>query len=316
LEAIITSHAFGKWTVMPSEPMLSISTKVWESFRAIAPSGELNYENRKVPLEDLHFFHIRMKSPDLLRFNLVSSSSTLLFNLVGSCIVEIRPGQTRAFHERSCNLINRANNEFSLRFREKMTSLLLLICLSKEFALTLEEEIAIPRNESSALLTAKNYIIIPDMLDLLSEILFHDCSPEGEDFIVEEVVRALLLWMIDKKERGPFQPLSTYKADEGWFREMKNRLLEVKNKPQSFQRLMQAAGIIEVKRFRKLLRSFYGLSIQEFLTEARMCEAQTMLLKMDRPIKQIAAETGYKNIYHFTKVFKAYTGMPPAIFRK
>ncbi len=193
---------------------------------------------------------------------------------------------------------------------------MLLICLNMEFIQSQMEQIAILRNERSALLTAKNYIITREMLDLLSEILFHDCSLECEDFIVEEVVRALILWIIDKKERGPFQPLSTYKADEGWFREMKNRLLEVKNKPLSFQRLMKAAGIMEVKRFRKLLRSFYGLSIQEFLTEARMCEAQTMLLKMDRPIKQIAAETGYKNIYHFTKVFKAYTGVPPAIFRK
>ncbi len=47
-----------------------------------------------------------------------------------------------------------------------------------------------------------------------------------------------------------------------------------------------------------------------------MSEAQASLLKMDRPIKQIAAETGYKNIYYFTKIFNAYTGMPPATFQK
>ena len=302
--------------LIPSEPMRQQSTKSWASFRGTAPTGELNYENRETALVDLHFFHIRMESPDLLRLNLISSPGTLLFNFVGSCIVEIRPGHTRVFHERSCNLISRESPEFSLLFSEKMTSLLLLICLSKEFTRSLEEEIVIPRNDRSAFLTAKNYIITQDLLDLLSEILFNDCALECEDFIIEEVVRAILLCIMDKKEKGPFQSLSPDKTDADWFREMKNRLLEVKNSPLSFQRLMKAAGIIQVKRFRRLLKSFYGLSIREFLTEARMSEAQTLLLKMEQPIKQIAAEIGYKNIYYFTKIFKQYTGMPPAAFQK
>ncbi len=316
MEAIITSQAYGKWILVPSEPMLPFSARSRGSYKAIAPSGELTYENRTMPQVDLHFFHIRMKTSDILRFNLLSSPYTLLFNLLGSCIVEVRSGPSRVFHERSCNLICRENSEFSLRFKEKMTSLFLVICFSKEFIGRVEEEIVIPGNDRIAYLNAKNFIVTKDLLDLLSQILFHDCSLKYKDFIIEEFALAILLCLMGKREKGPFQPLSHDHTDTDSLREMKNQLLEVKNRALSFQCLMKTAGIIQVNRLRRLLKSFYGLSIEEFLTEARMSEAQSLLLKMDRPIKQIAAETGYKNVYYFTRIFSAYTGMPPATFQK
>mgnify|MGYP001551276322 FL=1 len=97
---------------------------------------------------------------------------------------------------------------------------------------------------------------------------------------------------------------------------MNRQLLAVKNKPLPFQQLLKTAGITEIKRFRRLLHSFYGLSIQQQLTEARIAEAQTLLRTTCLPIKQISALTGYQNIYYFTKIFKQYTGVPPSRFQK
>ena len=316
METRISSKASGEWILEPTEPTLPFTGKSWLSFRASTSTGVLDYEIRETSLVQLHVFHLRMNNPDLLKIDLTHCPYTLLFQLLGFGIFVNNPGHTRTFYERSCNLLSQKESMFHFQFPGPSVSLSLLICFQDEFALSLEEEIPLSRNSGTAFLTGKNIIIDRFLLDLLSEILFPDCSSEWEDFILEELIRSMTHWMMDKKDQGPFQPLHLEKTDADWFQAMKQQLLSVKNKAFPFQRLLKTAGILEVRRFRKLLKSFYGLTIQELLTEARMAEAQTLLRTTDLPIKQIAADTGYKNIYYFTRIFNQYTGMPPAQFQK
>ncbi len=77
-----------------------------------------------------------------------------------------------------------------------------------------EEEIVIPGNDRIAYLNAKNFIVTKDLLDFLSQILFHDCSLKCKDFIIEESALAILLCLMRKKEKGPFQPLSHDHTDK------------------------------------------------------------------------------------------------------
>ncbi|MBR2044233.1 MAG: helix-turn-helix transcriptional regulator [Clostridia bacterium] len=54
----------------------------------------------------------------------------------------------------------------------------------------------------------------------------------------------------------------------------------------------------------------------EYVTSYRMKIAKKHLAFTEIPIKDVAGRCGYKTVQHFGRVFKATTGMTPALFRK
>lgn len=70
---------------------------------------------------------------------------------------------------------------------------------------------------------------------------------------------------------------------------------------------------------RALTRRFkarYGKTLKGLQIELRMAAARLMLRTTDLQIQQIAAETGYSDLYQFTAAFKKHCGMPPTSFRQ
>ncbi|MEA4889368.1 MAG: response regulator [Clostridiaceae bacterium] len=59
-----------------------------------------------------------------------------------------------------------------------------------------------------------------------------------------------------------------------------------------------------------------GQTFTEYLTTQRMNYAERRLLSTDLPVFRIAEETGYKDYFHFAKVFKRATGSTPTDYRK
>ncbi|WP_316820097.1 helix-turn-helix domain-containing protein [Pedobacter gandavensis] len=55
----------------------------------------------------------------------------------------------------------------------------------------------------------------------------------------------------------------------------------------------------------------FGLTIHKFITKHRMEKAEEMLKDGTSTVGKVATEIGYKNIFHFSKVFKNYYGYPP-----
>lgn len=69
----------------------------------------------------------------------------------------------------------------------------------------------------------------------------------------------------------------------------------------------------------KLKRGFkklYGTTVYDFLIDARMEKAKTLLLETDTSVHDIAFITGYKNISGFITAFKKKTGYSPGHFKK
>ncbi|MDO3409997.1 response regulator [Saccharibacillus sp. CPCC 101409] len=65
-----------------------------------------------------------------------------------------------------------------------------------------------------------------------------------------------------------------------------------------------------------LFKNRLGRSFVEILTEVRIREASKRLLGSDEKIAAIAYETGFSNIRHFNRVFKAETGRTPKEYRE
>ena len=74
--------------------------------------------------------------------------------------------------------------------------------------------------------------------------------------------------------------------------------------------LAQLCGISTVY-FRKSFEAVYGLSPIRYLHDFRMRKAKDLLSSDYDSIGQVAESVGYNSVYHFSKMFRLYTGMSP-----
>ena len=77
-----------------------------------------------------------------------------------------------------------------------------------------------------------------------------------------------------------------------------------------FRRAGYSRTLVE-RVFRKVL----GKTVQEQIADVRTETAKRLLLTTTLPVKDIAAQTGYRSIEYFTRAFRAAVGLPPAAFR-
>ena len=59
-----------------------------------------------------------------------------------------------------------------------------------------------------------------------------------------------------------------------------------------------------------------GASLQALKDEVRLARAREVLLRTDRPIKQVAQAAGFRNEKSFIRAFRSWTGQSPAEFRR
>lgn len=79
--------------------------------------------------------------------------------------------------------------------------------------------------------------------------------------------------------------------------------------------LAELCGISTVY-FRKTFESIYGISPIKYLHNFRIEKAKAILHSDYESIEQVAFSVGYNSIYHFSKMFKQYTGINPSEYAK
>lgn len=68
--------------------------------------------------------------------------------------------------------------------------------------------------------------------------------------------------------------------------------------------------------FRRIFVSVYGISPIKYLHNFRIEKAKAILKSDYDTIEQVALSVGYNSIYHFSKMFKLYTGNSPLEYAK
>ncbi|MBN1554697.1 MAG: helix-turn-helix domain-containing protein [Phycisphaerae bacterium] len=68
--------------------------------------------------------------------------------------------------------------------------------------------------------------------------------------------------------------------------------------------------------FSNLFREVMGSPPMQYISRRRVERAQAMLWYESTPIKHVARQLGFSDVFHFTRVFKQITGLSPGAFRK
>ena len=65
-------------------------------------------------------------------------------------------------------------------------------------------------------------------------------------------------------------------------------------------------------KFKKAFKAVYKKSVYQYYLSYTMQLAQEMLRKEEMTVSQIAQELGYKNMSHFSRLFKKHFGVYPS----
>ncbi len=76
----------------------------------------------------------------------------------------------------------------------------------------------------------------------------------------------------------------------------------------------EQAGL-SASRLRVLFKQATGLSPKQYQLEARVSRAERLLSESALPISEIAEQTGFESVYHFSRQFKRMRGIPPTNYR-
>lgn len=118
------------------------------------------------------------------------------------------------------------------------------------------------------------------------------------------VLEGLLLELADHR-RSP-QPQ--------WLDHARQLLLQAKGQRPDYQRIADELGM-GLSTFRRTFRQQAGMSVHQFVLRRRLDTAMYLLSETRVPIKSIARQLGYRDVFFFTRQFTQAAGLPPARYR-
>lgn len=70
------------------------------------------------------------------------------------------------------------------------------------------------------------------------------------------------------------------------------------------------------KALGKLVKTHLGMTLTELIRERVLRQAKWEMLHTTKPVKQVARELGFEDVFYFSRLFKRATGLSPVFFRE
>ena len=132
---------------------------------------------------------------------------------------------------------------------------------------------------------------------------------ERPDDFSAEIIDALMLQLKALSRREPVDSRAPV-----WLRQVRARIESAFVEPLSVSNLATEAGVHPTHLARSF-REHYAMTVGEMVRERRVDHARRQLAAGASP-SVVAAETGFADQSHFTRVFRRVTGVTPAAFAK
>ncbi|MBO9636281.1 MAG: helix-turn-helix transcriptional regulator [Chitinophagaceae bacterium] len=172
-------------------------------------------------------------------------------------------------------------------------------------------------NGETAMLSAAHTSLTPEMITIIRDVLYNHYAGEVKELYLRNKVSELLLLSFSRISPGTANAteIRLHQYDIDKIREAREYLLANMEHPLTVIELSHKVGINDFK-LKKGFKQLYGVTIFDFLLEARMEKARALLTETDTPIHEIAFATGYKNVSSFTAAFKKRMGFPPSAMKR
>lgn len=79
--------------------------------------------------------------------------------------------------------------------------------------------------------------------------------------------------------------------------------------------LARIAGV-STRYYSRLFSAYYGMPPKEYILRLQIDRAKELLTGTSRPVTQIALDSGFGDVYYFSRVFRKRTGFSPGGYRK
>jgi AraC-like DNA-binding protein len=104
-------------------------------------------------------------------------------------------------------------------------------------------------------------------------------------------------------------------SEEPWLTRLLSRLETGDDFSLDYDAFARSYGMA-TSTLRRRFRNATGTPLHEYALQARIARARDLLGETDLPVKAIAEQLGYGDVYFFTRQFRQSVGVPPATWRK
>lgn len=136
-------------------------------------------------------------------------------------------------------------------------------------------------------------------------------ATRGEQFGKLRAVHLLEGMLIDLAEAR-----SRSSAETPWLERSLEKLGRVVAGGEVDYAQLAAACDMSSRSLRRKFAEAMGVPPHEYVLNARITEARRLLGETDIPVKSIAKQLGYNDVYFFTRQFKQFAGVPPVAYRR
>ena len=122
------------------------------------------------------------------------------------------------------------------------------------------------------------------------------------------LLEGLLLELADERDAEP-------QRREVWLEDCLRRMAANHYQQNDYAEIADSWGM-SLSTLRRRFRQQMGMSIHQYALNQRLAEAQRLLRDSELPIKAIADELGYSDVFFFSRQFKQHSGVTPGMYRQ
>lgn len=160
-----------------------------------------------------------------------------------------------------------------------------------------------------------NTWLTTQLRDIIDRVLHSNYTNEMQELYRELKAREFLFLALTPEMREVTASVSLTRRNISLIHEAKHTIDRGFDQPISIGSIAQLLGMNEFK-LKAGFKQLFGISLFDYLVKTRMQLARSLLLETDKPIKEIAALTGYATKQSFLNAFKRYFHDTPGSFRK
>jgi transcriptional regulator GlxA family with amidase domain len=121
------------------------------------------------------------------------------------------------------------------------------------------------------------------------------------------LIEGLLIDLAEARSAAPQRP--------AWLAQARASIAQDATAPVDYAQLAERLDMSE-RSLRRNFRKRLGISPHQYRIELRVRAARDLLVQSDLPLKEIARQLGYADVFYFGRQFKAQVGVSPAQFRR